>query len=257
MPGALAVVVGDLDGGLEANRPTGLAEAVAEVHVVEVEGEVFVEEAHFVQRGAPEREGGGHRLIHLARGGVIPVGHAVAAEGGAAGEEAGEADGVVEEGDRVGEAAAGALDGPVGEDELGGDSAGARVFGEGREEAAKGAGRDFGVGVEQEEEGGGGGADGLVVAGGESEVLGVGEEMDGGELARHHLRGAVVGGVVHDDDAAGRGLMDDRGEAGAKQVAGPPGYDADVEFRRRWCLHAATPTEIQGSSMRGRLPPGQ
>ena len=114
--------------GLEDDVPAGLLEAIAEINVVEVEGELLVEEPHFVERGAAKGEGGGHGLVYVTAGVVVPVGHAIAAERLAPGEEAREAEGIVEDCCGLREAAARGLDGPVGEEKLRGNSGGARFL---------------------------------------------------------------------------------------------------------------------------------
>jgi len=231
------MVVANARVGLENDAPAGLAEAVAEVNVVEVEGEALIEQADLVESSAPEGERGGHGLIDLAARVVVPVSHAVAAEDPAPGEEAGEAQGVTEDGTGLGEAAAGTLNGPVGEDELGGRRSHPRFLCEHIHERAERAGLDLRVGVEEEEEGGSRGADGLVVPGGEAAVLLVGDEADGGEVGAEHLDGAVGGCVVNDDDVGRFGAADNRAETRTKEVARTPGHDADVELWRGRLRH--------------------
>jgi len=230
LEGALAVVVDDVRAGLVDDAPAGPAKAVAEIDIVEVEGEVLVEEPDLVESGSADRERGGHGLIDVAAGAVVPVGHAVAAEGGTAGEDAGEAEGVVEDGGGFGEAAAGRLNGAVGEEELGRDCARSLLLGEGFEKGGERARLDLGVGVEEKHEGSASGGDCLVVAGGEADIAVVGDEMDGRELGLDHLDGAVCGGVVHDGDVGDLGTVAERMEAGPKEVARAPGDDADVEL---------------------------
>ena len=89
---------------------------------------------------------------------------------------------------------------------------------------------DLRVGVQEEDIGGSAGADALVVRGGEAEVVAIGDKVNAGEIASHHVHRAVVGGIVHDDDPGDVGAVDDRAKGSAKQVAGLPGDDADVEL---------------------------
>ncbi len=109
------------------------------------------------------------------------------------------------------------------------DDAGGRVgLGE-LDQSPQGPGRHEGVVVEEEQVAAAGQAGGLVVGPREAEVRGVADQDDLGEVAGHHVRGAVGRGVVDDDrfEADALRLVEQRFEAGAEQVAAIPVGDAD------------------------------
>jgi len=105
LPGAGSQIVYRLRLRREDNLPAGLAQAVAEIHVVEVKGELRVEAADLVPGLAADEQEGGHRLLHLALLVIVPPGHSVCPEEPAAREAAGKAQCLPEQPRRGGESA--------------------------------------------------------------------------------------------------------------------------------------------------------
>ncbi len=105
-------------------------------------------------------------------------------------------------------------------------------------EELQGVFADEGVVVEEEEEFGGGGVGGLVVAAGETEVLGVFEKLDVGEIG-YGTEGIVGGGVVYDDGFDGEvaTIFIDGGEEVAEHVSAVPVDDEDGDVGEGRRIH--------------------
>ena len=82
------------------------------------------------------------------------------------------------------------------------------------------------------------GTQGLVVGGGEAQVVLVGDELDLREMPTHHLGAAVAGSVIHHHDVKRQVRWDgvkDRCQTAAQQVADVPAHhdDSDIDHLRR------------------------
>lgn len=227
--------VGDDGAGEVDDFEPGLPGAFAPVDVFTVHEEVVIEHADLVDDFFADKHGGSADPIDLGRVGAVEVGHEVVAGEFVVGEEASE-EGVSEGGgDGVGEASAGVLEGAVGVEEFGADDA---VFGVGRHEFDQGfdgSGVDDGVGIEKGDVAALAFLDGEVMAAGESEVDDLAEEAEFGEFFFDHVGGAVVGGVIDDDDfeiCFVFGIAK-RLETGSKIFDGVPATDGDAKVEIR------------------------
>lgn len=231
-----ADAVDDGGGGGVPDLVAGLADAGAEVGFFEVGEEGGVEEAGLVEDGALDHEVGADDVFDGA-GGLIGLGnHGAGFASALDAEKTGEGD--PEHPAEGGGEAVGPLGGAGGIDEASADGTDFVAREEEVVEDAEGIFDEFGVAVEEEDGVAFCDADGLIVGGGEAEVLGVLDETDFGEMFAHHVGTGVGGGVVHDDDFVGdaAGVLADGIEACAEEFPRVPVDDDHTELER-WRIH--------------------
>ena len=231
-----ADAVDDGGGGGVPDLVAGLADAGAEVGFFEVGKEGFVEEAGLVEDGAFDHEVGADDVFDGA-GGVGGAGNDRAGFASTLdAQEAGEGD--PEHPAEGGGEAVGPLGGAGGIDEAAADGADGVARVEEVVEDAEGVFDELGIAVEQDDGIAPGHPDGLIVGGGEAEVLGVFNQPRIGKLLAHHGGAAIVGGVIHNDDFAGdsAGVLADGFEACAEEFPRVP-VDDDHTKLERWQIH--------------------
>ncbi len=216
-------------GGGEPDLPAGVTQTLAQVHVIEEDREALIHQTHLIEGLLAQQQRGGHRLLNCALLVVAPPGHAVLPEAAAAGEELAQAQRLVENNVGRGEGAAARLDPAVGPDEARGCGAGFRAPMHQLHEGVERTGVNHDVGVKQQLEGRDGAPQRLVVGGRVAQVVGVRDERDFGVAFAHHPGGAIIRGVVHDDDLAVDGVrgLGEAAQAVVEHLPRVPGDDAD------------------------------
>ena len=223
--GAGAGEVRDACGGGEGDFVAGVFHAELPVGFLGVHEEAFVEAADLLEHFPAEQHARADEPIDVAEGVVIPA--AVVAQRFVAREERAYP-GVFEPGAGGGrEFETGELQGAVGVKEFWADEGDFGVGFEFFDEGGDCAGLGESVGVQKQKIFSGGDSHGLVVRRAEAFVVLVGDDVDLGELLLDGIDGAIVGGVVDDEDFVldSVRVRDKRAQAIESHLAGVVGDD--------------------------------
>ena len=231
-----AETVDDGGGGGVPDLVASLANAGAEVGFFEVGEEGFIEQPDLVEDGSLDHEVGADNIFDGV-GGLIGLGnHRAGFASALDAQDSGEGD--PEHAAERGGETIGPLGGAAGVDEPPANGADGVSREEEIVEDAEGVFDELSIAVEQDDGIAPGHPDGLIVGGGEAEVLGVFNQPHIRKLLAHHGGATIVRGVIHNDNFVGdsAGVLADGFEACAEEFPRVP-VDDDHTKLERWRIH--------------------
>ncbi|OQC56087.1 MAG: hypothetical protein BWX54_01574 [Verrucomicrobia bacterium ADurb.Bin018] len=222
--------------GREPHFGSRRADAPAKIGLLEVGEEGFIEQPDLVEDGSLDHEVGADNIFDGV-GGLIGLGnHRAGFASALDAQDSGEGD--PEHAAERGGETIGPLGGAAGVDEPPANGADGVSREEEIVEDAEGVFDELSIAVEQDDGIAPGHPDGLIVGGGEAEVLGVFNQPHIRKLLAHHGGATIVRGVIHNDNFVGdsAGVLADGFEACAEEFPRVP-VDDDHTKLERWRIH--------------------